>query len=603
MSATMKRLAMLLVLVLCLNSVTFALASGDMIGSRPGTTAEEAGLAGSEPQTAPDEEAGSEEGAEGVRTPVTESAPLTPGGENAGAKAPATEQAEGELPENDEDSLVESSDALEDSDALNPDGEEEETAPEDAAGSQQADATEGGAPIQTVEDETAEVDESNGDGEPSAPETDATLPLPQEPVVIEVPFTARVRAMLKNDGTIYFGDRVSLVAVVMGANDEYEIRWDYYNEDADVEHGENPWVSCGDGELYSFIAVKDNDGLTYRAVAVSGDTEIASRELTVPKAANRPESDEAEAKKDANGAQTLPMPGQDAPRFELTDEGVIPAEPKDDGENVEGGKEDEADIPQTLPMPEEDAPRFELTDEGIVPAEPKDDGESSENAGNGEGSENAGNGEENGADIPQTLPMPEGDGPAFEITDEGIVPAQPEEPYYYEYERDEDGNLLFNKYGNPIPIVPEGMDIPVEWLRDEDGNLVLDEKGNPIATQFIPWTAQKIETIEDMLDPNRTIDIYADWGGGELYFGDESTLIAVLHGYDNAVYTVQWQTSRDGAEWQDIEGATETRYTMIVTEENYLDYWRVVVTITDVLADDAIAGAQEGEAASDAVDD
>lgn len=171
--------------------------------------------------------------------------------------------------------------------------------------------------------------------------------------------------------------------------------------------------------------------------------------------------------------------------------------------------------------------------------------------------------------------------------------AEPKIPsaYPYEYVRDENGELVLDEAGNPIAIVPEGVDIPVEFLRDEEGNLVLDEDGNPIPTQFVPQTAHKVSTLEDMLDSNRSIDIYADWGEGNLFFGAESTLIAVLHGYDNAVYGIQWQTSVAGGEWVDVEGATQSRYTMTVTEDNYLDYWRVVVTITDVIESESAPDA------------
>lgn len=65
------------------------------------------------------------------------------------------------------------------------------------------------------------------------------------------------------------------------------------------------------------------------------------------------------------------------------------------------------------------------------------------------------------------------------------------------------------------------------------------------------------------------------------------TLTAVLHGYDNATYTLQWQVSTDANTWTDIDGETEAATTVLVTEENYLNYWRVAVIITDATAVDA----------------
>ena len=301
--------------------------------------------------------------------------------------------------------------------------------------------------------------------------------------------------------------------------------------------------------------------LAFGTMTALADGEAASSGFTLPKVLKRPSADTPDTM----------LPELDNPLFEVTDDGVVPVQPDED----DGVSGEDAEAPEIDTMlPELDHPLFEVTDDGVVPVQPDED-----------------DGDE-GAEVPEIDTMlPEIDAPQFEVTDDGVVPAQPKEDeeqtavYYYEYERDEDGNLVFDESGNPIPIVPEGIDIPVEWLRDENGELVLDENGNPIATQFIPWTAQKVETIEDLLDPNRSIDIYADWGGGELHFGDESVLIAVLHGYGNAVYTVQWQTSTDNESWVNVEGATDVRYTMTVTEENYLDYWRVAVIITDVVED------------------
>ena len=83
--------------------------------------------------------------------------------------------------------------------------------------------------------------------------------------------------------------------------------------------------------------------------------------------------------------------------------------------------------------------------------------------------------------------------------------------------------------------------------------------------------------------PDCRLDVSLAMEQDQLFFGEEATIVAVLHGYDNAVYTLQWQTSVDGENWVDVPGATESRMTVIVTEENYLNYWQIQVTITDVL--------------------
>ena len=169
--------------------------------------------------------------------------------------------------------------------------------------------------------------------------------------------------------------------------------------------------------------------------------------------------------------------------------------------------------------------------------------------------------------------------PIVEATAEPAVePAAPS----YDFEREADGSLKLDEKGNPVAIVPEGMEIPVTYERDAEGNLILDENGNPIPKDTIPAGAEYFDTIEDALDPNRTIDLYATWGEGELTDGTEATMIAVLNGYDNVEYALQWQTSEDNVNWTDVPGATESRCTVVVTQDNYLDYWRVMVTVTDV---------------------
>ena len=141
------------------------------------------------------------------------------------------------------------------------------------------------------------------------------------------------------------------------------------------------------------------------------------------------------------------------------------------------------------------------------------------------------------------------------------------------------------------PVAEEAVEEPIEeptgneyvFQKDESGNLVLDENGNPIVLNTIPENADQIATIVDQLDPNRYIDIYVAWEDERKEIGNTATLIAVLHGYENAVYTLQWQNSEDDVNWTDVEGETGERFAIEITEENCTDYWRVQVIITDVM--------------------
>ena len=122
----------------------------------------------------------------------------------------------------------------------------------------------------------------------------------------------------------------------------------------------------------------------------------------------------------------------------------------------------------------------------------------------------------------------------------------------------------------------------IEWKRDENGNLVLDENGNPMVKETAPAGSDKMTTIHDELDPNRSIDIYVSWNGQEPAFGGTVTMTAVLNGYGDADCRIQWQRSADNASWADVPGGAGSRLSVQMTEENYLDYWRVAVTIAEV---------------------
>ena len=84
----------------------------------------------------------------------------------------------------------------------------------------------------------------------------------------------------------------------------------------------------------------------------------------------------------------------------------------------------------------------------------------------------------------------------------------------YDYERDENGELVLDEKGNPIVIrdnLAEDDEIPVTFLRDENGELILDKDGKPVATQTVPQDATLINTIADALNPDRSIDVYYSW--------------------------------------------------------------------------------------------
>jgi hypothetical protein len=114
----------------------------------------------------------------------------------------------------------------------------------------------------------------------------------------------------------------------------------------------------------------------------------------------------------------------------------------------------------------------------------------------------------------------------------------------------------------------------------------------------LPANAKLMSVIEDELNSERSVSVYAVYDGETLAFGDTVTLIAVLNGYENTTTTIQWQSSTDNANWSDINGADATTYTFTVTENNYRNFWRVAVTINGVIVADELveeANAEQAE--------
>ena len=123
------------------------------------------------------------------------------------------------------------------------------------------------------------------------------------------------------------------------------------------------------------------------------------------------------------------------------------------------------------------------------------------------------------------------------------------------------------------PAEEAKAETPAEEVKEKKKEEAKPEEGN------------KKLTLAEQLDPKRKITVKAEWDGEQLYFGDTATLRATLSGYDNAVYTIRWQTSKDGNKWEDIKGAEGAELKVTVTEDNYMNYWRALVVVTAVKAE------------------
>ena len=109
---------------------------------------------------------------------------------------------------------------------------------------------------------------------------------------------------------------------------------------------------------------------------------------------------------------------------------------------------------------------------------------------------------------------------------------------------------------------------------NEEGETAENEEDNIEET-----TEEPDEEINPVLPEDRSASFTVSFDDDEPIhtFGDTAHLDVVLEGYDGFIYTLQWQISEDGENWTDIEGANEARLDVLISEDNYLMQWRVVV--------------------------
>ena len=80
--------------------------------------------------------------------------------------------------------------------------------------------------------------------------------------------------------------------------------------------------------------------------------------------------------------------------------------------------------------------------------------------------------------------------------------------------------------------------------------------------------------------PERHISVEVTWDVPYPVIGDTAHLKANLEGYDGLEYTMQWQYSPDqGKTWNDILGENDYMMNVVVTRENNIYHWRILVYV------------------------
>ena len=82
-------------------------------------------------------------------------------------------------------------------------------------------------------------------------------------------------------------------------------------------------------------------------------------------------------------------------------------------------------------------------------------------------------------------------------------------------------------------------------------------------------------------DTDRDITIEVTWDVPDPVIGDTAHFKALLTGYEDLEYTIQWQYSPDRETWHDIPNEAQENMDVIVTEENNVVYWRILVFVEE----------------------
>ena len=146
-----------------------------------------------------------------------------------------------------------------------------------------------------------------------------------------------------------------------------------------------------------------------------------------------------------------------------------------------------------------------------------------------------------------------------------VLPTEDKEERPFEYLRDEDGNLVLDEKGMPIPLADEGYAIIATYEMDEDGNLVLDENGAPVVIDYeVRYINLDVRIELIILDED-----------GILTYGSNVRLQAIVENAPEGVeLNYEWYNSAD---WEHPLPVDGDRYDFVVDHDNAMYSWRVDV--------------------------
>lgn len=176
-------------------------------------------------------------------------------------------------------------------------------------------------------------------------------------------------------------------------------------------------------------------------------------------------------------------------------------------------------------------------------------------------------------------------------------PVVEEEPIIDEQPAADDENLIDDQMDGDPADLPEG-DIPTvtetedgtvidmgetaeEPVEGEDANADKPEEDGELDEDFT--LPEEGELPEEDAEPEipeidfSTLSVAISAESDVVELGGDMVLTAVLTGFEDLNYTLQWQFSTDNANWANVDGATGSTLRVQMNEENRDYFWRVSV--------------------------
>ena len=143
---------------------------------------------------------------------------------------------------------------------------------------------------------------------------------------------------------------------------------------------------------------------------------------------------------------------------------------------------------------------------------------------------------------------------------------------------DGDGPTVTETEDGTVIDMGETAEAPVEG---EDANAEKPEEDGELDEDFI--LPEEGELPEEDAEPEipeidfSTLSVAISAESDVVELGGDMVLTAVLTGFEDLNYTLQWQFSTDNANWANVDGATGSTLRVQMNEENRDYFWRVSV--------------------------